>query len=294
MSQTDIWTVKAALDWTTGYLERKGDASPRVSAQRLIAHACGLSRIELYTNLDRPLTQDERSVLRDYVKRRAEGEPLQYIVGEVGFRFLAIEVARGVLIPRPETEVLVSELLQLLPEPREGAVLRIADVGCGSGCIACSIASECPDTLVYALDISPEALALSRRNVERCGVEDRVAVIESDMLAGLDEALIGALDAIISNPPYIPTGVLSEIPREVADFEPALALDGGQDGLEAFRMLLGQARVYLKSGGILAVELHEECLDAAAELALEAGFADVRIHPDLAGKPRVLTACRAK
>ena len=289
-SQSDIWTIKAALDWTTGYLERKGDASPRVSSQRLIAHACGMSRIELYTNLARPLTADERAVLRDYVKRRAEGEPVQYIVGEVGFRFLTIEVARGVLIPRPETEVLVSELLQLLPEPREGIVPRIADVGCGSGCIACSIANERADTFVYALDIAPEALALTRRNVERCGVGDRVAVAESDMLAGLDEVLIGALDAIISNPPYIPTGELQAIPREVTDYEPVLALDGGQDGLDAFRVLLEQAQAYLKPGGILAVELHEECLDDAADLARKAGFADVRVHQDLAGKPRVLTA----
>lgn len=289
----DIWTIKAALDWTTGYLARKGDASPRVSAQRLMAHACGLSRIELYTNLERPLSQNERAVLRDYVKRRGEGEPLQYIVGEVGFRFLTLEVARGVLIPRPETEVLVSVLLQMLPEAEEGSMLRIADVGCGSGCIACSIASERPDTHVYALDIAPEALELCERNAERCGATDRVTVLESDMLSGLDDALRGTLDAIVSNPPYIPTGVLEEIPREVTDFEPTLALDGGEDGLDAFRALLDAAPSMLKPQGIFAVELHEDCLDAAADLAREAGLADVRIHHDLAGKPRILTALRA-
>ena len=289
----DIWTIKAALDWTTGYLARKGDASPRVSAQRLMAHACGLSRIELYTNLERPLSQNERAVLRDYVKRRGEGEPLQYIVGEVGFRFLTLEVARGVLIPRPETEVLVSVLLQMLPEAEEGSMLRIADVGCGSGCIACSVASERPDTHVYALDIAPDALDLCQRNAERCGVADCVTVLESDMLSGLDDALRGALDAIVSNPPYIPTGVLAEIPREVTDFEPTLALDGGEDGLDAFRALLEAAPIMLKPHGILAVELHEECLDAAADLAREAGLVDVCVHQDLAGKPRIVTALRA-
>ena len=258
----DIWTITAALDWTTGYLARKGDASPRVSAQRLMAHACGLSRIELYTNLERPLSQNERAVLRDYVKRRGEGEPLQYIVGEVGFRFLTLEVARGVLIPRPETEVLVSVLLQMLPEAEEGSMLRIADVGCGSGCIACSVASERPDTHVYALDIAPDALDLCQRNAERCGVADRVTVLESDMLSGLDEALYGALD-------------------------------GGEDGLDAFRALLEVAPIMLKPHGILAVELHEECLDAAADLAREAGLVDVCVHQDLAGKPRILTALRA-
>ncbi|MDO5117547.1 MAG: peptide chain release factor N(5)-glutamine methyltransferase [Eggerthellaceae bacterium] len=286
----DIWTIKAALDWTMGYLERKGDENPRVSTQKLIAHACGLSRIELYTNLERPLTLKERDRLRDYVKRRAEGEPLQYIIGEVGFRFLSIEVAHGVLIPRPETEVLVSELLASIPKEEEGTVLRIVDVGTGSGCIACSIASERPDTHLFALDVAPEAIALCEKNASACGVSDRVTVIESDMLSSLDEALVGEVDAIVSNPPYIPTSVIETIPREVSDFEPRLALDGGADGLDAFRILLDQAQTYLKPSGVLAVELFEESLDEAARLANEKGYYDVRIVCDLAGRPRVLVA----
>jgi len=290
----DIWTIKSALDWTMGYLERKGDENPRVSTQKLIAHACGLSRIELYTNLDRPLSLEERDRLRDYVKRRAGGEPLQYIIGEVGFRFLSIEVARGVLIPRPETEVLVSELMTNLPDEEEGAVLRIVDVGTGSGCIACSIASERSDTHLYALDIAPEALALCEKNAIRCGVDNRVTVIESDMLSGLDEALIGEMDAIISNPPYIPTSLIDTIPHEVAGFEPHLALDGGADGLDAFRTLLDQAWAYLKPQGVLAVELFEESLDEASQLAYEKGFSDVRIAYDLTERPRILVARCAK
>ncbi|MBQ6455042.1 MAG: peptide chain release factor N(5)-glutamine methyltransferase [Eggerthellaceae bacterium] len=290
VQSNDIWTIKAALDWTTGYLERKGDENPRVSTQKLIAHACGLSRIELYTNLERPLSLGERDLLRDYVKRRAEGEPLQYIIGEVGFRFLSIEVARGVLIPRPETEVLVSELLSNLPMEEDGTVLRIVDVGTGSGCIACSIASERLDTHLYALDIAPEALALCEKNAITCGVSDRVTVIESDMLSNLDESLIGEVDAIISNPPYIPTSIIETIPREVADFEPRLALDGGADGLDAFRILLDQAWAYLKPHGVLAVELFEESLEEAARLAIEKGYCDVRIVCDLAERPRVLVA----
>ena len=271
-------------------MERKGDENPRVSTQKLIAHACGLSRIELYTNLERPLSLGERDLLRDYVKRRAEGEPLQYIIGEVGFRFLSIEVARGVLIPRPETEVLVSELLSNLPMEEDGTVLRIVDVGTGSGCIACSIASERLDTHLYALDIAPEALALCEKNAITCGVSDRVTVIESDMLSNLDESLIGEVDAIISNPPYIPTSIIETIPREVADFEPRLALDGGADGLDAFRILLDQAWAYLKPHGVLAVELFEESLEEAARLAIEKGYCDVRIVCDLAERPRVLVA----
>ena len=117
MAENDIWSIKAALDWTVGYLERKGDENPRISAQWLLAEACGLSRIELYTRLDQPLSMGERDVLRGYVTRRGQGEPLQYITGEVGFRHISVQVRPGVLIPRPETEVLVSEVLAALPTP---------------------------------------------------------------------------------------------------------------------------------------------------------------------------------
>ena len=132
--ENDIWTIKAALDWTVGYLERKGDESPRISAQWLLSEACGLSRIELYANFERPLSMDERDALRGYVTRRGRGEPLQYITGEVGFRHITVRVRPGVLIPRPETEVLVSEALALLPpapRPREGRGGRGARRGRG-------------------------------------------------------------------------------------------------------------------------------------------------------------------
>ena len=195
MAETNIWTIKAALDWTVGYLERKGDENPRLSAQWLLSEATGLSRIQLYANFERPLSLDERDVLRAYVTRRGKGEPLQYITGEVGFRHITVKVRPGVLIPRPETEVLVSEALALLPAapkrvaadsrlegedaaregseaqvegegasdeasaPEEPLELLAADLCTGSGCIACSLAFEHPLVHVLATDIAPEAVA---------------------------------------------------------------------------------------------------------------------------------------
>ena len=332
---SDVWTIKAALDWTVGYLERKGDENPRLSAEWLLGEACGLRRIELYANFDRPLSVEERDVLRDYVSRRGKGEPLQYITGEVGFRHIVVKVRPGVLIPRPETEVLVSEALALLPsvdrpraldsrmteaeaeellavaEAAEGArdasgelsadaagspetaapseqPLFVADLCTGSGCIACSIAYEHPRARVIATDIAPEATALARENAEALGVSDRVRVVECDLGQGVPESALGRLDLVVSNPPYVPTAVLADIPREVADFEPSLALDGGDDGLDVLRRLLPWCARALKPGGGFAFELHEGHMDDAAALARDAGFSEVRIVRDLAQRPRVL------
>lgn len=324
----DVWTIKAALDWTVGYLERKGDKTPLVSAQWLLSEATGLSRIDLYVNHDKPLSMDEREVLRGYVSRRGRGEPLQYITGEVGFRHIMVKVRPGVLIPRPETEVLVSEVLAALPtaqRPRsaeflaemageklgviaddessanEGAgsasdqepeALLVADICTGSGCIACSIAYEHPRTHVVATDIAPEALALAQENVEQLGLQDRVEVRAGDLGAAVPAELMGMFDAIASNPPYVPSAVMAEIPQEVADYEPALALDGGEDGLDIYRRLLPWMAEALKPGGVFVIELHETCLDEAAALAREAGYVNVRIVYDLVGKPRILTGVK--
>ncbi|MDO4502091.1 MAG: HemK/PrmC family methyltransferase [Coriobacteriia bacterium] len=342
MAEENTWTIKSTLDWCEGYLERKGDQNPRLSAQWLMSEATGLSRIQLYANFDRPLTMEERDVMRGYVTRRGKGEPLQYITGEVGFRYITVKVRPGVLIPRPETEVLVSEALALLPaaerrvardsllneydgaallealaeagagEPAEGGEspapedapaseatepepLVVADICTGSGCIACSMASERPDLRVIATDISPEAVALAQDNVDALGLADRVTVAQGDLgdaVVGVAPELIGKLDVVVSNPPYVPTAVMEQIPAEVADYEPALALDGGADGLDLFRRLLVFCGQALRPGGGFAFELHETCLDDAADLARSAGFANVRVVYDLTNRPRVLTGLR--
>lgn len=349
------WTIKKALEWTEGYLADKGDENPRLSAQWLLSEACGLSRTQLFVNFDRPLSEDERGVLRDYVRRRGAGEPLQYITGEVAFRHINVKVRPGVLIPRPETEVLVSEVLAALPTPgprdvawnpeaaeqeREAVAavkkaleeagepvspsentesneteedvavggdlgrpssagmgetrksLLAADLCTGSGCIACSLAYEHPDVRVIATDVAPEAVALAKENAEALGLADRVAVLQCSLGSGIGEKRMGTFDAVVSNPPYVPTAVMAGIPREVADFEPTLALDGGADGLDLFRPLAQWAARALKPGGVLACELYEGHMDAARAVAEQAGFVDVHIVDDLTGRPRVLVAKR--
>lgn len=335
------WTIQRALDWTEGYLERKGDASPRASAQWLLSEALGVSRVQLYVSFDKVLSDQELAVLHDYVARRGAGEPLQYITGEAPFRHITVHVKPGVLIPRPETEVLVSEALALVPEPKRRtydddivaalakhadtaldiidsdsssgafkgvfeqaraqadaedgahAPILVADICTGTGCIALSIASENDDARVIATDLSAEACALARENRKALGLESRVAVLQCDLGAGIGEDRMGTFDLVVSNPPYVPSDVMRQLPAEVADFEPALALDGGADGLAVYRRLLPWARRALKPGGGLAVELHETCLGEAARMASEEGFDQIRIVKDLAGKPRVLVCRRA-
>ncbi len=337
MVEDGIWTIQRMLDWMRGYLEDKGDENPRAAAQWLLSDATGLSRIELYARFEQPLSMEERQRLRESVRRRAAGEPLQYITGSAPFRHLVMKVERGVLIPRPETEVLVSEALALLPaarrvrsreflaemappdvagapalgaeamselvieerctfaatepeeEPRE---LLVADIGTGSGCIACSLAFEHPLIRVVATDLSAEALAVAQRNAADNGLSERIAFYEGDLGAAVPAALVGSFDAILSNPPYIPDDVLATMPREVVDFEPDLALAGGIDGLDPFRRLLPWAFEALADHGFFACELHEGCLDEAAALAREGGFARVRVVDDLTGRPRVLIALK--
>lgn len=289
MPSGDVWTIRDMLSWCEGYLDRHGDTDSRRSAQWLVGEACGLERIELYMDLDRPLSSEERATLRDTVKRRAQGEPLQYITGSAAFRYIAVKTAPGVLIPRPETEVLVSTLLDDLDE-RGVAEPLICEIGTGTGCIACSIAYERERARVIATDIAPAACALARENAADLALSGRVEVLECDLGTGIDEALLGTFDALISNPPYIPTDVYEGLDAEVRDFEPALALDGGADGLDVFRRLLAFGLRALKPGGSLAIELYEGHLDEAAAAAWEAGYDEVAIVEDLTGRPRVLHA----
>ena len=306
MSRGDLWTIKRVLDWTSGYLERKGDEHPRLSAEWLLANVCGLSRVELYVNFDKPLEADELAAMHAAIERRASGEPLQYVTGEMPFRHIVLRCERGVLIPRPETEILVDAALEGVDEAlaRQGGdategeaqrCVRVLEVGTGTGCIALSVASERPGTHVTATDLSERAAELATRNREALGLEDAVDIVECDLAEGVDPELMGGFSVLVSNPPYIPTRVLrEEVPAEVADFEPELALDGGEDGLDVFRRLLDLAPAALEAGGMLCVELFEDSLEDAAALVRERdGWASVEIREDLTHRPRVLVARRA-
>ncbi len=327
----ETWTVKRILDSCEEYLRAHEDENPRLSAQWLVSHVTGLGRVELYTHFDQPLSESERARLREALRRRGRGEPLQYISGEAAFRHIVVKAAPGVLVPRPETEMLVEVVLEhfgcggaagkgfaggranggagvagaaaggsvadeasiATGEEGEGAAeggaparLRALEVGAGTGCVACSLAKEAGMEVVTC-DISPAALACARSNVELLGLADLVEVVEADCAAGVDAG--AGFDVLVSNPPYIPTAELAELPDEVASFEPRLALDGGPDGLVFFDRLVALAPRVLRPGGLFACELHETTLDEAARRLEAAGFTDVATTHDLAGRPRILS-----
>lgn len=295
------WNVRDTLDWTVGYLTSKGDEHPRRSAEWLISAATGLSRVECYAYFDRLLSLEERTVLREGIRRRATGEPLQYVTGEVAFRHIVVRCGEGVLIPRPETEILVESVLPAIDAAiATRGMARVLDLCTGTGCIALSIAQERPEAHLVATDLSPAAVALAKRNREALRLEERVSLLECDLATKVDSADRGLFDVVISNPPYIPTAELVQLPGEVVCFEPTLALDGGLDGLDIYRRILDcswslapskvSAPPLLRPGGLLACELHEHTLQVAAHMARDAGYADVVVCPDLTGRERIVCA----
>lgn len=285
-----VWTVKDALEWTCEYLGRKGDEHPRRSAEWLLSSATGLSRVELYAYHDRPLSGDERACYRTLVARRAEGMPLQYVTGEMPFRHLVVHVEPGVFIPRPETEVLVDVALEHLASIAEPVVL---DLCTGSGCVAVSIASEHPGARVWAVDLSEQAVATTLRNAGNANVAERVQSLHGDLFDPLPQELIGTVDFVVSNPPYIPSADLPDLPAEILGFEPVLALDGGDDGLDTFRRIAGEAGRWLAPGGSLAVELDSGCVTAAAG-ELQGDYEGVTVRRDLAGRERIVYARKGR
>jgi release factor glutamine methyltransferase len=284
------WTVAEALAWTVEYLTRKGIGNPRRSAEWLLSAATGLSRVELYARFDRPLAPDERAILRAGIERRAAGEPLQYVTGEVPFRHLVLRVRPGVFIPRPETEVLVDAVLEYLDRGGLGECL-IADLCAGSGAIAVSLAHEREEVSVHATEIDVLSATVARENAERAGVADRVTVVEGDLFAPLPPEMRGALDVVVSNPPYIPSADLAHLPDEVAGFEPRLALDGGPDGLDVVRRIAEEAAAWLKPGGLLAVEIDCSCAKEAARI-LSRWYEGTEVRQDLTGRDRIAAGIR--
>ena len=291
MPSENVWTINRCLTWTRDYLARKGDEHARLSAEWLLSAATGKNRTGLYMAFDEPLSPDELSRMHGFIERRAKGEPLQYITGKTSFRFIEVSCAPGVLIPRPETELLVDAALEGIDAASAMSPIRVLEIGCGTGCVSCAIASERPGTLVCATDISPTAAVLARENCDALGLSDVVDVLECDLAAGVPPELMGTFAVLVSNPPYIPDDVMRELPDEVANFEPELALAGGADGLDIYRRLLELAPRALVPGGMLAVELHEDALEAAAALAHEQGcWKSVEIRRDLTGRTRFIIA----
>ncbi|MEI6279863.1 MAG: peptide chain release factor N(5)-glutamine methyltransferase [Verrucomicrobiae bacterium] len=273
-------TVLEVLNAATDYLRKQGVESPRLNAEHLLARVLAMkNRIGLYMEFERALGEAERAPLRDLVRRRSEGVPLQHLLGTVEFLGFTFATDRRALIPRPETEQLVECVLA------EGTFDRIVDVGTGSGVIALSLALKRPESAITACEISPEALALARENAERHGLADRVIFLESDLLS----AVPGPVNAVVANLPYIPTGEIASLSREVRH-DPQLALDGGADGLDAIRRLAGEAAAKLATGGLLALEIgHNQAAHARDILARE-NFRDISPRRDYQKVERFLIA----
>ncbi len=278
------WNVKSVLTWTTGHFEKHAVDAPRLTAELLLAHALGTQRIGLYLALDRPLNDAERETYRTLIKQRLEGRPTQYLLGATEFFKHRFTVNESVLIPRPETELLVSAALEGLPK---GEPSTIVDVGTGSGCIALSIALERPQSSVSAVDISAPALSVAAGNASALGLSGRVKFYEGDLLAPLPPE--ARFDVIVSNPPYIARAALAGLQREV-QAEPRLALDGGESGLELIGRLVAQAKARLRPGGLLAMEIGDDQGAATRTLLSDAGYADIRIEKDYARLDRLALA----
>ncbi|KIH75943.1 [protein release factor]-glutamine N5-methyltransferase [Geoalkalibacter ferrihydriticus] len=275
----ESWTVLKVLEWTAGYFRERGIESARLDADLLLAATLEVDRVGLYLRYDQPLQAQELSRFRALVARRARREPLAYILGEAEFWSLSFKVSSGVLIPRPDTEVLVEEALACGP-----AEARVLDVGTGSGALAVALVVERPAWQMTALDVSNLALEVATGNAARHGVRERIRFLLGD-LAHLPEE---EFDLIIANPPYIPSDDLSGLMADVRDFEPHLALDGGADGLAAYRALASQAPTRLSPGGWLLVEIGQGQEVAVTELFQQAGLGEIHTRADYAGIIRVV------
>jgi len=269
-------TIGEVLRRSTQHLEAKGSSTPRLDAELLLGRALGLTRIELYMQIDRPLTTAELAAARELVARRARREPLQYVLGEWGFRRLTLTVDARALIPRPETEILVERALALI---HDCEAPRVLDVGTGTGAVALAIADEHQGAHVTAMDVSDDALGLAAENARRTGLT--VELVHHDLFLGLPG---GPWELVVSNPPYVDLADLSGLEPEVRDWEPHLAL-AAEGAVEA---LVRGAQPVLSPGGWLVVEVGDGQAAAVAASLEELGYAEVAVTPDLAGRPRVV------
>ena len=276
----ESWTPLKLLGWTQGFFAGKGVDAPRLTAELLLAQALGCDRVRLYLDFDKPLGDEELARYRELVKRRAGGEPTAYLTGAREFFGHRLAVDARVLIPRPETEQLAE--LGLAALPAGGAAL---DLGTGSGALAIALSLGRPGAAVTAVDLSPEALEVARANATALGAA--VTFLAGDLYAPLPPEQ--RFDVIVSNPPYLPTGELAGLQREVQR-EPRLALDGGADGLDLLRRVVAGAPARLATGGLLLLEMHESHLESLPALCLAAGFASAEVRRDLAGLPRLTMA----
>jgi release factor glutamine methyltransferase len=284
------------LNWSTNRLKDHRIENPRLNAELLLARSLNLSREGLYRNLHGQLKEKERETLEKMIQRRISGEPLQYILEKQEFWSIDLKVDPRVLIPRPETELLVEQSLLILSENSFGGVPSILEIGTGSGAIAIALAKEVKDIFLIATDISRDAIVLARENAKSAGIQDRIKFVNGDLFGPLHPSKERKpFDLILSNPPYIIRHEIGFLAIEVREYEPTIALDGGEDGLEFYRRLISQAPFYLREGGWLLLEIGQDQREMVSKLIEEQGtFLKSECVPDLSGFERVVKAKKNK
>lgn len=279
-----LWNIGKVLRWTTEYFATHGIDSPRLTAELLLSHCLDISRLDLYLRFDQPMNPEERAFYREMIRRRIRREPVAHITGERSFWTLDLVAGPEALIPRPDTETLVTEALSCLPLE---SPCRVLDLGTGTGCIALALASERPLCQVVAVDLSLAACRLALKNIERTGLGRRVFPIVGNWCTALRPGVL--FDLVVSNPPYIPTAHVAALAPEVRDYEPPLALDGGADGLEAYRRLALEVAGFLRPGGAFLLEIgYDQCVHVTDIFMESAAYDCFSCRKDFGGQDRVL------
>jgi release factor glutamine methyltransferase len=289
-------TLLEFLNQTTHCLKDHQIESPRLNAEILLARSMNLGREEFYTHLHDPLKEREREILEKMIRRRISGEPLQYILGHQEFWSIDFKVDHRALIPRPETELLVEQSLSILLKNSLRGIPSVLEIGTGSGAIAIALAKEVKPIFLVATDLSRDALVLAKENAESAGVQHRIEFVNGDLFRPLFSSRgRKPFDLILSNPPYIVRPEIGSLAKEVRDYEPTIALDGGEDGLEFYRQIITEAPFYLREGGWLLLEIGQGQSKKVAEQILRSGaFLKPQILPDLSGIERVVKAQKAE
>lgn len=282
-------SIRDALSWGAQMLDQAGIENAPLDSEVLLRHVLDMERERLYMNTEALMSAGQDAKFRELVLRRSRREPVAYITGHKEFWSLDFVVTPAVLIPRPETELLVEVALQYVK--KTGSV-QILDLGTGSGAISVCLAKEKPSAKIVAVDISPIALDVARMNAERHGVANRIQFLSGDLFAPL-KPLREAIDLIVSNPPYIRTSELSTLAAEISNWEPMTALDGGADGIDACRRIIARGYEYLAPGGAIVLEIGADMAPAVAELFARIGsYSLASVYQDYAGKDRVIAAMK--
>ncbi|WP_346685215.1 peptide chain release factor N(5)-glutamine methyltransferase [Megamonas hypermegale] len=284
MEKKDVWTISSLLNWTVNYFKSKNIQSARLDAEVLLSHVLRQERIYLYVHFDEPMEQNELNKFREYVKKRAQHVPIAYIIGEREFMGLPFKVTKDTLIPRPDTEILVENVLNNVDKDKE---IEIVDIGTGSGAIILSLLVNLPKVQGKTVDISSKAIEVAKENAVNLQVNDRCEFFVGDLFAPLDGS---KFDVIVSNPPYIPKKDIATLEADVKEYEPVSALTDGGDGLSYYRRLLSEGKAYIKENGFIALEIGIYQSNDVKQIAMDNGWKNIKIIKDYAGIDRVVLA----